>query len=186
MKFVIIFSYLLFFISPLGAQGSKSFVEPWEVYGLKVQITEKLITARMKCGLGFLDGKKSTLYQIQVEDLLYTRDSSVYSKIELKQVKYVALPHSIELKDGQGYFLLAGNSSVADYVVGYRVFEKNKIQTMDNTDKHALFQGLEKCYQLNFIDRLRLFFGVEQPKVYTKLRDEQKRNKLYNFILGLE
>ncbi|MCG8328386.1 MAG: hypothetical protein MI974_11905 [Chitinophagales bacterium] len=187
MKQLILCCYLLCCTATLVAQEAQegqNYVRHWEVYGLKIHIAEKLITKRMKCGLGFLKEKKGTLYRIEIESLLYTRDSTVYLNNKLKDIKYIVFPSSIELKISQEYYVLAGNSSVTDYIVGFRAFEKNEIQTMDNITQHAFFQGMEQCYQLNIIDRIKLLLGIDRRKVYTKERNEEKKNKFYKFILN--
>ena len=101
----------------------------------------------------------------------------------MNNVRYVVFPHHLKVQTRKTYYITAGNSSVKDYLVGYRLFSENTIESMSNINSHTYFQGMEQCFKLSLWDRIRLPFGADESKIYTELRDETAENPFYRYIL---
>lgn len=180
---LLLFFYIFFICSQnIQAQIKSTQLDYWECYGLEILFTEKVGTKKMKCGLGFLEQKKSTLYKIQVKEIIFDRDTMVYNSDELLEVEYIALDHKEQIIINNSYYLLAGNSSMDFYLIGYRIFSQDFSDSIVLPIGPSIIQGKEVCYELSIFDRIRLLFGATRSKIYTKKRIEKNSNKFYKLI----
>ncbi len=161
-----------------------------DIYGLDIKIVKKLISKKMNCGSQFLNKKKATLYKVKVKNIIFIRDTTVYSELDLYKVKYIIIDSSHEIRKGNSLQVLGSNSSVKNYIVCNEILPLDCIYQLKIPKNEVRIVNLEECYKLNFVDRIKLLFIKDNDKIfekiYTKPRNEEKKNKFLKYILSME
>lgn len=165
------------------AQETRPFAEQWEVYGIEVTFKEKIYSSKIRCGTGWQSDSEQTLYKIELNSNLFSRDTTVYSASQLLDTEYIILPTKTQIEINKTYYLTAGNSSVREYLVGFRTFDQETLASIDNGDAHSYLQGLEVCYKLNIWDKICILFGASKSRIYSKRKRLKIDNVFYRKIL---
>ena len=151
------------------------YLQVFDVYGLKIKVEKLLYTDNCICGEKKTRNKCS-LYEISVSKVYFIRDTSLYQNAQnLQRIKYLLTDAHEAVKIGQEYYITAYNSTVLEYIILDKLFEKEVVFGFAN--QLASQSGLMECYKLNFFEKMLLLFGKSRDKIYQKA---DKRLKTQN------
>jgi len=179
-----IFLFILLLSHNILAQDTLSISSMFENYVLKVKILDSLIADKPKFDCG---KKLHTLYSIDILDVFYIRDSSVYKNTnEILKVKYLLIKKSDKLLERhKEYYITAGNTVDSRFLYLLKSSDKNIVFLPPS--KYSTYQSglVEPCLKLNFFQRVISITKSKKGKErkYQKMRQKYlKKDTFFKYL----
>ncbi len=156
----------------LGSLHSQTALEPeyidiHDCYVIQATVNDSIIEDRCACGVHNFAKKTCVLYQISVDSILLMRDTSLYNLDELKNVSYILVEKGKQILLGEQYLFFLSNSSSKFYLVTNSMYANPKTQ-YEYANTMPYFSGLVDCSELNFWDKVQIFFGGNRESILIK------------------
>ncbi len=164
-RYVVIFLGFLF-CTTCFAQSEIS--PATDLYLLRLDFQREISVLPCDCCSGDIGMEQECkLFQVQVQDILFQRDSSVYDSSSLKKVQYIIVPSNV-LKDASSFpqeaYVSATNSCTVLAIVANRMLTEQPDNITGYTGL-AHVTGLNKCMKYNFFQRLFLSLGIGEKSI---------------------
>lgn len=148
----------------------------FDVYGLWVKVERRLLTDKYKCS-GMNPKHTGSLYKIAIQQVYFQKDTVVYAHSErLLNMSYLLNDDDIsKIETGKEYHVTAHNSTVPEYIVVNRIFDK---KVYFNVNPFLAYQSnlIGQCMKLGVFQKIALFFGASRKKIYGKAKQMDKRD----------
>ncbi len=184
MKKIYLTLFCLVVYSVIYSQDNVPYIGIADVYGLKVEIVDQALNAKCPCSMIKSDKHSAcSLYKVVVKNVLIQRDTSVYTRDELLEIRYLVIKNEAKVETKKEYIILCKNSSSKKYLIANSLVQ-NDTYDLSYSLTLAYMSGLHSCYSPNFWQKLRLFFSFKRQKKRRRL--EEKLAKKDPFLKYIE
>lgn len=157
-----------------------------DTYIFKAEYRQTSFTSKCPCEFEISKrGGKCRLYEINITDVMIQRDSSVFTKSEFNQIKYlVANVKSDELKTTGRADFIATNSSSTSYLAFVDLID---FKDYPDSTAGAYFVGITTCVKYNLWQKFKILLRINDIDVYNRRLRKNKIaiNKFDGYILKL-
>ncbi len=190
MKITSLLTLFCFCSSAIAAQQPFKIDPALDVYGLDVVFKEKVIMSNCDCCCHIIPKtKKCTLYEVEIKEVFWYRDTSVYrSEEEIKTIKYMVLPDRTKEEDislGIVYTTLCYNSCFDKMLTVNQLLDALPNPMPEYTGL-AYFSGLAMCKDFTFFQKMLLYLRINRKKIFLKAKDMPIERSKFVKAIGAE
>lgn len=156
-----------------------------ETYLFKASYQKTEFEDRCPCEFNTRDknSSKCSLFRINIKNIYFQRDTSVYSINAFQGIKYMVVDKLNNIPNSGESIIVATNSSSFQYLMFVDTI--SNLESI-NTNPIAILIGKRDCIRYTLWQKLQLFLRIRVEKIYEKRKRKEKfqANSFERFILN--